>query len=87
MWRLKNLIPGVQGVGTNASNYATTALRPGVDKVTLPTRAFVDSFPGPAFPSVYQSAYVDSYISNGVVYHQNLQRVITQPDIIFRLRT
>jgi hypothetical protein len=78
---LENLIPGVQGLGTNAGSYVTTALRPGVDKITF-QRVFVDSILGQISPP-FTNQYVDSYISNGVLYHQNLERVITQPDILF----
>ena len=78
---LENLIPGVSGAGTNAGNYVTTAPRPGVDKVTFQRVSF-DSILGQIFPPL-TNQYVDSYVSNGVLYHQNLQRVITQPDIVF----
>lgn len=77
---LENLIPGVQGAGANASNYVTTAIRPGVDKITFQRVSF-DAILGQLLPPL-TNQYVDSYISNGVVYQQNLQRVITQPDIV-----
>jgi hypothetical protein len=77
----ENLLPGVQGYGTNASNYVTTALRPGIDKVTF-MRVNYDSFLG-QFLAPVTNQYVDRYIANNTVRQQTLQRVITQPDILF----
>jgi hypothetical protein len=77
---LENLLPGVTGSGTNASNYVMTALRPGVDKITF-VRLSSDPLLGQFVPTTNQ--YVDSYITNNIVQHQTLQRVITKPDILF----
>ena len=78
---LENLITGVQGAGTNAGNFVTTTLRPGVYKITF-QRVEFDPLLGVLSPPL-TNLYVDSFISNGVVRQQSLQRVITQPDIVF----
>ena len=78
---LENLIPGVRGAGANASNYITTALRPGLDKITFQRMDWISSNQ-PVFATI-TNQYVDSYITNGVVQQQTLERVITQPDILF----
>src|SRR5258708_35716206 len=71
---LENLLPGVTGAGTNAGKYVTTALRPGVDKITF-RRLDYDNLTAHFIPITNQ--YVDSYVSNSAVQHQTLQRVIT----------
>ncbi len=78
---LENLIPGVRGSGANATNYVTAALRPGLDKFTFQRINFISSniF---IFPTV-TNQYTDTYITNGVPVQQTLERVITQPDIVF----
>jgi hypothetical protein len=58
----------------------TVGLRPGVDKVKLKEVKF-DSQLG-AFITVTNS-FKDTYITNGNRITQQLQRVITQPDILF----
>jgi hypothetical protein len=78
---LESLIPGVQGVGTNASNFVNTALRPGVEKITFQRMDYISTNQH-VFP-VITNQYVDSYFTNGVLQQQSLQRVISQPDILF----
>jgi hypothetical protein len=78
---LESLLPGVRGSGTNASNFVNRALRPGVDKITFQRMDYI-STNQQVFPTI-TNQYVDSYISNGVVQQQTLERVITQPDMLF----
>ncbi len=78
---LETLLPGVHGIGTNAGAYADQAVRCGVDKVTF-VRREVDTFLGQFF-TPYTNQFTDYYISNSTVVAQQLERVITVPDILF----
>ncbi len=78
---LENLLPDVRGYGANATNFVGNALRPGVDKITFQQMNYLS-------PTVHTFAtvtnqYVDTYITNGVAQQQTLERVLTQPDILF----
>ena len=75
------LLPGVYGIGTNAGAYANVALRPGVDKITFIRRDY-DSFLGQFF-SPFTNQFTDFFITNNEVKQQWVERVITEPDIIF----
>lgn len=79
---LEILVPGVHGVSTNTGNYATTALRSGVDKITFVRRDY-DGLLGQFF-SPYTNQYTDVYVTNSTWVQQRLERVITEPDIVFR---
>jgi hypothetical protein len=72
------LLPDVHGTGSNA--VVNLALRPGVEKITF-TRQTYDSLLGQFVPMT--NRYTDTYITNGTVMHQDLERVTTQPDFIF----
>lgn len=76
----ESLIPGVQGAGTNTSNFVNTALRPGVEKITFQRMEYISG--QQAFAAV-TNQYVDSFFTNGVLQQQTLQRVIAKPDILF----
>ncbi len=80
---LENVLPGVTGVGSNANAYVNTAIRPGVDKIAFLQQAY-DSASGQFVPITNQ--YIDSFVSNGVIAQQTLQRVIAQPDFLFTAR-
>ena len=79
---LESLIPGVRGSGANATNYVNRALRPGVEKITLQRLAYDSA--NNRFVSI-TNQYVDSYITNGSVQTQTLERAIMQPDILFTM--
>lgn len=68
------LVPGVraQDPSTSPINFA---LRPGVDKITF-QRLDQNS------PAI-TNRYTDTYILDGAVHTQQLERVITSPDILF----
>lgn len=71
-------------LGTNIiSNFAVTALRPGLDKITF-QRVNFDSILGSTFTPI-TNYYTDKYINptNGRVVKQRVARAILQPDIIF----
>lgn len=76
----ETLLPGVFGAGTNANSFVNGALRPGVDQFSFIPQP-VDPASGDFLPTT--NYYTDTYISNGVVMHQELARVISTPDFIF----
>jgi hypothetical protein len=76
----ETLLSDVHGVGTNADSFVNLALRPGVEKVTFARQPY-DSLLGRYFSMTNQ--FTDTYISNSMVMHQSLERVVTQPDILF----
>jgi hypothetical protein len=72
---------GAAGGGATTTNaLANTVLRPGVEKLTL-IRADYDSVLGQF--STNSVLYSDTYLTNGTLRQQIVQRAITQPDIIF----
>jgi hypothetical protein len=76
----ENLLPGVFGVGANSNSFVNGAWRPGMDKITFilhPT----DSQSGAFLPMT--NCFTDSYITNGVLQHQQVARAISRPDFIF----
>ena len=75
------LLPGVHGVGPNAGAYVDQAIRPGVDKITFVRRDY-DGFLGQFF-APYTNYFTDYYLSNNAVVAQQVERIITEPDIIF----
>jgi hypothetical protein len=79
--KLESLIPGVYGAGTNASNYINKAFRPGVDKITFQRMQYTSDNEDSFIPVT--NDYIDTYITNDVLQHQKLERVITRPDILF----
>jgi hypothetical protein len=68
----------VRGTGTNVS-YVNRALRPGVEKITFVRQQFDSS--GHAIPTT--NAFVDTYVTNGLARHQDVERSILQPDFLF----
>jgi hypothetical protein len=76
----ETLLPNVFGTGTNASSFVNGAWRPGVDKITFVPQPF-DSASCQFLPVTNQ--FTDTYVTNGNMKQQQLQRVITQPDFIF----
>ncbi len=76
----ETLLSNVAGVGTNANAFVSGALRPGVDKITFIPQP-MDLQSGTFLPTT--NYFTDSYIANGVLQHQQLARVISQPDFIF----
>jgi len=80
-YNLEALLPGVQGAGTNANNYVNLAVRGGVDKITFVYEA-VDQLVGMFYTQV-TNQFTDTYVTNGHLAQQQLQRVISQPDFLF----
>ena len=85
LWHTNNLawegvLPGVEAAGDQPNDFVRTAVRPGVEKLTFVPHSF-DPVGRQFVPMTNQ--YVDTYLSNGVAQHQNLQRLIAQPDFLF----
>jgi len=76
----ETVLPDVQGTDTNPAEFVNGAWRPGVEKIT-----FVRHPPGTNTGGfgcfVYQ--FTDTYITNGVLRRQHLERVIERPDFLF----
>ncbi len=80
-YNLEALLPGVHGIGPNAGNFVNQALRPGVDKITFVRRDFDELF-GQFFPP-FTNQFTDTYVTNNTLVQQQLERVVTEPDILF----
>ena len=74
------LLPDVHGAGTNAGSLVNGALRPGVEKLTF-VRQDYDPTLGRTTPVTNE--FTDTYFTNGMAMHQQVQRVITEPDFLF----
>jgi hypothetical protein len=74
------LLPDIHAAGSNSSAFVNFALRPGVEKITF-VRQDYDPLLGQAFPLKYE--YTDTFLTNGVVSTQQLERVVSQPDFLF----
>lgn len=75
----ENLLPDVYPTVDNQS-LVNGALRPGVEKITFVPHPF-DT--GSSAFTPLTNAFTDTYITDGQVLHQQLKRVIRQPDFIF----
>ena len=83
-FNLEPLLSDVHGCGTNASLFVTTALRGGVEKITFSHPAYNQGgFGPPGFFTPFTNQFTDTYATNGTLASQQLERVETQPDIIF----
>lgn len=80
-FNFETLLPDVHGTGTNSVNYANAVARAGVDKVTF-VRLDYDLLSGLATVPL-TNHFVDTYVTNSSIVHQQLERVISKPDIIF----
>jgi hypothetical protein len=74
----ETLLPDVRGV--NGGALVNGAWRPGVDKITFVPQP-VDPASGAFLPATNQ--FTDTYITNGNVVQQQLERVTVQPDFLF----
>ncbi|MBI3415831.1 MAG: hypothetical protein HY043_11035 [Verrucomicrobia bacterium] len=72
---------GTGGAVLNTNNFINTGLRSGIDKLRF-VRVQYDSILG-QFVSPVLTSFQDSIITNGIQVTQTLQRIITQPDILF----
>jgi hypothetical protein len=74
------LLADVHGAGANPNNYVNGALRPGINKISF-LRQQYDLSSGQAVPII--NRFTDDYVTNNVHTTQQLERVITRPDILF----
>lgn len=79
----ESLLPDVRGAGPNATNWVNEALRPGVEKITFVRQAY-NSLTGGFFPIT--NRYTDAYFDGPDLKRQEMERVTTQPDILFTAR-
>ncbi len=77
----ETLISGVHGAGTNADSWVNGAWRPGVEKITFLRQEYASVLQQATVPLT--NRFTDTYISNGVVLYQQLERIISKPDILF----
>ena len=80
-YKFEALLSDVHGAGTNAGSYVNLALRAGVDKITF-VRQDHDSLSGSAYVPV-TNRFIDTYVNNKIVTHQQLERIVATPDIVF----
>jgi hypothetical protein len=76
----ETLLNGVSGVGTNAASWVNGTWRPGIEKITFMPH-LTGASPGQFLPMTNQ--YTDTYVTNGGLIQQQVQRVISQPDFLF----
>jgi len=79
--KIESLMPGITPAPENTNPVVNIALRPGVGKIQLVQMSFTDGRFAPV-----TNLFTDIYITNGIARTQQLQRVITTPDILFRAR-
>jgi len=74
------LLQNVRGCGSNATFWVDGGWRPGVDKISF-MRHPMDSATGQFSPAT--NRFIDTFIADGVTKHQQLERVVYQPDFLF----
>ena len=77
----ESLISGIRAVNAGDSALVGAAFRPGVDKVTF-QRIDFDSTVGQTIPPV-TNAFTDFYWADGALHQQNVERIVSRPDILF----
>jgi len=76
----ETLLPSVNGVGANSNTIVKGAWRPGLDKITFVAQP-VNVVSGAFLAMTNQ--FNDTYITNGNVIKQQVQRVVASPDFLF----
>ncbi len=79
--RYETLLSDVHGIGGNITNYINGAWRPGIEKISFVPQPVMGT-PGQWAPLTNQ--YTDTYVTNGVLLHQQLERIVAEPDFLFR---
>ncbi|HEX4264380.1 MAG TPA: hypothetical protein VH597_08575 [Verrucomicrobiae bacterium] len=80
-FQFEPLLSDVHGTGTNAGSYVNVALRAGIDKITF-IRQDYDPLLERAYVPV-TNQFADTYLTNNTIMHQQLERIVSTPDIIF----
>ena len=80
-----NVVSGTNSTRTNFIRFVQTAVRPGINKLKFKKVSFDGGLGGTFTPLT--NSYTDTYLdpSTGQLAHQEVQRVITTPDITFSL--
>ncbi len=73
---------GTTTVTNNVAPRVVTALRPGIGKITFKRVDYDSLLTTTRVP--YQVTWTDRYVTNGIVRGQQVSRLITRPDLIFR---
>ncbi|MBI5800882.1 MAG: hypothetical protein HZA92_09205 [Verrucomicrobia bacterium] len=76
----EGLLPDVRGAAPALTNWVNIALRPGVEKVTFVRQSF-SAASGAFLPMT--NRYTDAYFDGDQLKRQELERITTQPDILF----
>jgi hypothetical protein len=79
--RVEQLLPDVKGYADNERNYVNVAPRPGVEKLSFVHLDYDTQKMRLARKWKYR--YSDSYLTNGIMAHQQLERITDQPDFLF----
>jgi hypothetical protein len=74
------LLPDVHGVDTNSTGFVNGAWRPGVEKITFMPHPFLATS-NQYLPFMYD--FTGTYLTNGILRRQFLERVVAQPDFLF----
>jgi hypothetical protein len=80
-YAFETLLPDVHGAGTNLNSYVDLALRAGVDKIIF-VRQDYDALTGEAYVPLTND-FIDAYMTNNTLVHQQLERIISKPDFVF----
>jgi hypothetical protein len=78
--QMERVLGDVHAAGTNGTNFVNFAPRPGIGKVTF-VRQYFNATTNSFIP--IKVRYTDRYFAAGSLQHQQLERVVTQPDILF----
>lgn len=78
---MEALLADVHGAGTNAGSYVNQTVRAGVDRITF-ARPDFSALLG-QFLVPYTNQYIDTYVTGQGLQQQQLERVVTRPDILF----
>jgi hypothetical protein len=78
---LEALLEDVHGVGVASNSFVRWAPRPGIEKLTF-VRQDYDALLDRAYAPL-TNQYLDSFIINGQLHTQPVERVVTEPDFVF----
>lgn len=77
----ESLLEDVHGIGVASNSFVKWALRPGIEKLTF-VRQDYDALLDRAYAPL-TNQYLDSFIVNGQLHTQPVERVVTEPDFVF----
>ena len=80
----ENLLPDVHQTDQISTNAINGAWRQGIEKITFYRHPWIVFPPGmPDFFPAVTNDFTGGYLTNGIIRHQHLERIISQPDILF----